>query len=55
MVDAKKLKSAFRDLAIFAGSCLFLYGIWQIYIPAAYIIAGSIIVFGAIPAMKKDK
>ena len=57
----KKLKLPFDlyDLLIFAGAAATVFGIWQIYHPAAYIIGGAAFIYvgllGSRPGLKEKK
>jgi hypothetical protein len=35
-------------IAVVAGAGLVVYGVWQIFVPAAYILAGCLLLVGAI-------
>ncbi len=37
-----------RDVVGITGSALVIYGVWQIYVPAGYILAGLVMVVAAI-------
>jgi hypothetical protein len=41
----KKLKFGYDDILIIAGAALFTGGVWQIYPPAAAMVAGAALVY----------